>query len=283
VNRRVEKKRIKSGLPVGPAEDGGLPILSIEQLANQHLSEAELTRRLAWAIRQTADDLQHSPGKRYKYEEWAEFTRLIRFTKVGLDQLEYDEDVDGVVEWDWLEDNSPLLSSQSESEWILDRLCESLLRLLKKNMLGTHSVSTSAFPPSSGTDFSGFTFAPRGTTFNESADPRLSKSGKGKEAEPPPPTKLQERQRRASGADAMLTFFTGERRGAHAYVSQAPQWSKKAQSRMKENRRGSIGHKRRGPFSKLEHRERTGAIGGGRGGAGIRTLKMRHFSGDGED
>lgn len=282
MRRRADKKRLKSGLPVGPGQDATIPTLTIEELASEEPTEPELVQRLAWAIRRTADDLQHAPGKRYSYEEWCDFTRLIRFTKVGLAQLEYDEERDGVVEWDWLEETSPMLSGQSESEWILDRLCESLLRLLKKNMLATASA-----PDSSVTNLSSFSFSRQATTTEDAPiDPKSPESAKGKgpgtDAAPATPTETQQRQRRASGADAVLTFFTGQRRGAHTYVSDKPQWSKKAHEKMKERRTSGTGKKRRGPFGKLEHKERTGAIGGGRGGAGIRTLKMRHMTGAGD-
>ncbi|KIW94877.1 uncharacterized protein Z519_04855 [Cladophialophora bantiana CBS 173.52] len=283
MNRRAEKKRLKAGLPFGPADDQGPPDLSLEQIAAEEPTEAELTQRLAWAIRKTADDLQHTPRKRYTYEEWCEFSRLIRFTKVGLDQMQYDEETDGVVEWDWLEENSPMLSQQTESEWILDRLCESLLRLLKKNMIANGMAPNPGLPRSSNTDLSAFSFPRSGTAYEDpSADRNPDTSVKGKGVmEPRPLTKSEERQRRASGADAVLTFFTGDRRGNHAYANEAPQWSKKAQERLKERRRSNAG-KRRGPFCKLEHHGKTGAIGGGRGGAGSRTLKMRQFTGDGE-
>lgn len=286
MQKRTEKNRRKKGLPIGPSDSEVPPILSMEQLASDELSEAELTSRLAWAIRKTADDLQHAPRKRYSYEEWCEFTRLIRFTKIGLDQLEYDEETEGVVEWDWLEENSPMLSQQSESEWILDRLCESLLRLLKRNTLGVGgSVPNSAQPQSSSVDLSAFSFNRRGTIYDDpsTTDLKSSKTDKGKGVEHTPPTKTEERQRRASGADAVLTFFTGDRKGTHAYANDKPQWSKKGQERMQaERRRSSGGRKRVGPFSKLVHQGKSGAVGGGRGGAGIRTLKMRHFTGDGE-
>ena len=167
MNKKIEKNRQKGGLPVGPAECEGLPDLTIEELANENPSEAEMTKRLAWAIRKTADDLQHVPGKRYSYEQWCEFTRLIRFSKIGLSRMEYDEDRDGVVEWDWLEESSPMLSGQTESEWILDRLCESLLRLLKRNMLGIHSPPDSAFPASSTTDGPIFDFTRQNTAFDD--------------------------------------------------------------------------------------------------------------------
>jgi potassium channel subfamily K len=280
MNRWAEAKRRKAGLPVGPAPDdrpSGSGDLSIDALAAEEPTEAELTSRLAWAIRQTADDLQHAPRKRYSYEEWVEFTRLIRFTKEGLDRLEYDEEVDGVVDWDWLEDSSPMLSGQTESEWVLDRLCESLLRLLKKNRLGG---SLTGVNDGSVTDLSTYTVSRQGT-HEDTED-------KGKSTASAPPTPHQERRRRASGADAVLAFFTGARPGDgdhQSYADAAPQWSKKARAKMKEKRRassGASGVKRRGPFSRLEHGLRSGAVGGGRGGAGLRTLKMRHMTGNAE-
>lgn len=284
MSRKVEKNRRKTGLPVGPAECDGLPTLTIEELANEDPSEAEMTKRLAWAIRKTADDLQHVPGKRYTYEQWCEFTRLIRFSKVGLSRMDYDEDRDGVVEWDWLEESSPMLSGQTESEWILDRLCESLLRLSKRNVLGFQSAPNSAFPASTSTDASMFNLSRPNTSFDNEwwSSQGGDATDKGKTPDQPPGITLrEERQRRASGADAILTFFTGNRKGTHTYASDAPLWSKKAQEKQKERRRSSTTKKRRGPFSKLQHNEKTGAIGGGRGGAGLRTLKMRHFAGDG--
>ncbi|KIV83330.1 hypothetical protein PV11_05364 [Exophiala sideris] len=279
LSKRLEKRRRKKGLAVGLEGDSMPPTLSIEQLAAEEPSTAELTQRLAWAIRRTADDLQHAPHKRYSYEEWAEYTRLIRFTKEGLAQLEYDEETDGVVDWDWLEESSPMLSGQTEAEWILDRLCESLLRLLKKNMLGTDTALSASV-----TDF---TFSPSSQFTRTETDllsPTSVRTDKGKDTAPEPPTALQERRRRASGADAFMKFFTGERRGEHAYAKTEPQWSKRAMDNAKTRRRNSDGlkspKKRRGPFSRLEHRMTTGAVGGGRGGAGVRTLKMRHMTGN---
>lgn len=307
VSRLVEKNRGKKGLPVGPSEDAGLPDLTIEELADDDPSEAEMTKRLAWAIRRTADDLQHAPGKRYTYEQWCEFTRLIRFSRVGLDAC--DEAEDGVVDWDWLEETSPMLSGQTESEWILDRLCESLLRLLKKNMLGLAGTPLTSNTPSSAnflsptTDVaSPFSFSRPPTFFdNPTWDPSSSQNANKKKGTTSTygsntnipkasSVKIQsvarQRRRRASGADALLTFFTGDRGGSHAYATEAPQWSKKAQERAKECRRNSLTNRRRGPFSglaPLSGASGGGALGGGRGGAGARTLRMRNTAGKSSD
>jgi potassium channel subfamily K, other eukaryote len=135
IQKRVEKKRVEKGFPIG-FDERQAPGPSIEQLADaENLSDTELTHRLALAIRKTADDLRRPYPCRYTYEEWVEFTRLIRFTSYSPQQLEEEEEIDGVIEWDWIGDNSPMLSHQSEAEWVLDRLCESLMRLLKKGNL----------------------------------------------------------------------------------------------------------------------------------------------------
>ena len=96
------------------------------------LDDDALARKLAVEIRRTASEIKADPPKRYTYEEWAEFTRLIRFSKMDPEKLEEEEEEQGLVEWDWIGEDSPMLASKSESEWVLDRLCESLERFLKK-------------------------------------------------------------------------------------------------------------------------------------------------------
>ena len=141
----MEKERVKKRFLVGLTQNEE-PNTSLEELASsENLSDAALTRRLVLAIRKTADDLKSSNRRRYSYEEWVEFSRLIRFTTRTSEELEQDEDVYGVIEWDWIGDNSPMLSEQSETEWVLDRLCESLMRLLKKdNLVRITAAVTSA-------------------------------------------------------------------------------------------------------------------------------------------
>jgi potassium channel subfamily K, other eukaryote len=142
---KVEKKRVERGFQIG-IDESEEPGPSLEELADpEACSDPELTHRLALAIRKTADDLRSHNPRRYTYEEWVEFTRLIRFTSQTPRQLEEEEDDDGVIEWDWIGDDSPMLSEQSEAEWVLDRLCESLMRLLKKdNLVRITAAVTSA-------------------------------------------------------------------------------------------------------------------------------------------
>ncbi|ETN43224.1 uncharacterized protein HMPREF1541_02383 [Cyphellophora europaea CBS 101466] len=257
VQKVALKRRVQKGMPVGPDPDAVDDVPTIEQLASQELDEAQMTRRLTFAIRRTADDLVRHPGKRYSYEEWADFTRLIRFTKMNSEELERDEDQEGVVEWDWLDENSPMLSEQSEAEWVLDRLCESLLRWLKKNCIGGDSLSPTG----------GFHLSQEERIY---AGLGLSRSDT---ITPQQPTTTG----RSTGA-AMLDFFTGERNGENAYAKQETIWSDKARHRRQNARRRSSGGERRGPFQKLHLHTRASPqprLEGSRGGAGDPTLKAR--------
>lgn len=96
-------------------------------------SHASLSRRLALSIKRVAADLHLSEPKRYDYEEWVEFTRLIRYTRSNAgksgDGVLEEEEEEGLVDWDWIGTDSPLMSGLSEPEWLLNRLCESLVRL----------------------------------------------------------------------------------------------------------------------------------------------------------
>lgn len=99
-------------------------------------SDEVLARRLAKAIRRVAKDLKEDVDKvrpkRYSYEEWVEFTRLIRFTAESREEEEMEEEMEGLVEWDWIGENSPMMAGMSEAEFVLDRLCESLGRYLRR-------------------------------------------------------------------------------------------------------------------------------------------------------
>jgi potassium channel subfamily K len=103
---------------------------------------ASLSRRLALSIKRVATDLHLPHPKRYGYEEWVEFTRLIRTTRV--DGGESYDDEEGLVNWDWIGTDSPLMSGLSEAEWLLNRLCESLVRLERKKEFAEGGVTEGA-------------------------------------------------------------------------------------------------------------------------------------------
>lgn len=130
-----EKQRIEAGFPIqDPDEEAAdqaadtVEHPTIEKIAGESLSNHELIKRLALSIKKTAQDMHIQPPKRYSYEEWAEFTRLIRFTAETREELLEEEVTEGLIEWDWIGEDSPMLSDVTEPEWILDRLIESLKR-----------------------------------------------------------------------------------------------------------------------------------------------------------
>lgn len=99
-----------------------------------------LSRHLAQSIKRIAHDLRLPHPKRYSYEEWVEFTRLIRLTtpqrldcELGTHTIDHaTPHEEGLVNWDWIGANSPLMSGLTESEWLLESLCESLIRLQRR-------------------------------------------------------------------------------------------------------------------------------------------------------
>ena len=55
---------------------------------------------------------------------------------MSKEELEREEEEEGIVEWDWIGEDSPMLAEETESEWVLDRLCESLGRYMRKQVGG---------------------------------------------------------------------------------------------------------------------------------------------------
>ncbi|KAH1384305.1 hypothetical protein KXW83_006931 [Aspergillus fumigatus] len=138
LERRAEKKRVAQGFPIGDLEPGqpqndaadfSHRPRPLEDLArDSNPSRQDLAQQLAFAIRRTARHALARRPKHYSYEEWVEFTRLIRFTDNSPEGVVLDEDEYGVLNWDWIGETSPMLASQTEPEWVLDRLCESVIR-----------------------------------------------------------------------------------------------------------------------------------------------------------
>lgn len=130
-----EERRIKQGFQTGVEDDEDRATVSPtldDVLQLDACSDQELARKLAIAIRRTAHDLKADPPRRYTYEEWAEYTLLIRFSRMAKAQVEQTEEEEGLVEWDWIGEESPMMAEETEAEWVLDRLCESLNRYMRK-------------------------------------------------------------------------------------------------------------------------------------------------------
>ena len=128
--RREEKKRVARGFQIqDPDEVVSRSPTDIEMGntpdTDENHNDMALANQLAWAIKSVAHDLRSTKPKRYTYEEWQHFTKLIRFSHEG-DTNEPDKP--NQVEWDWIGEDSPMLADVTETEWVLDRLCESLDR-----------------------------------------------------------------------------------------------------------------------------------------------------------
>ncbi|KAJ4289090.1 Potassium channel [Kalmusia sp. IMI 367209] len=118
-----------------------LPALALEaeqDALGERPSHKDIAHHLALSIKRVAADVHLPRPKRYEFEEWVEFVRLIRLTgnRTGSRGDSDEEDEEGLVEWDWIGTDSPLMSGLDESEWLLQRLCESLVRLAKKGKEG---------------------------------------------------------------------------------------------------------------------------------------------------
>ncbi|KAG9518264.1 voltage-gated potassium channel, partial [Aureobasidium melanogenum] len=133
--RKAVQRRLQRGFETGVAEEKPTIDNLAKEQGNKAPSDAELARRLAHAIQHVSKDLQEDPPRSYTYEEWVQFTQLIRFTATR-DREEggnrYEADQDGLIEWDWIGEHSPLMAQQSEAAFILDRLCESMKRYVRK-------------------------------------------------------------------------------------------------------------------------------------------------------
>ena len=95
--------------------------------------EAVTMRRylIAAEIRTLLDDLSVSPPKTYTFEEWARFLKLLGIKHREMDlraqpgQNGADGKVNGEV-WSWLNDDGPLFGTQTETEWLLQKLSRQL-------------------------------------------------------------------------------------------------------------------------------------------------------------
>lgn len=120
----------------GPDKHGDEVHDGVEEDGTDH----DLASQLANNIKGVAQDLRAQPPVRYSFEKWVHFTKLIRFSRQDqgqdLETIEEEiaeqEEEEGLVEWDWLGEDSPMLADITEAEWVLNRLCESLNRYTRR-------------------------------------------------------------------------------------------------------------------------------------------------------
>jgi potassium channel subfamily K len=78
----------------------------------------KLGKSIAREIARLAQDVGANPPKRYEWNEWKRFLRLL------------EEEMETEAGWKWLGDDGVLLSGATETEWVLRRMCERLEKVL---------------------------------------------------------------------------------------------------------------------------------------------------------
>ena len=173
--RKEEKHRLEEGFQVGP-EPAPRPLVpTIEQLAKEEPSKPELARQLPKKIREVADHMKTQPDKRYTYEEWVEITQLIRFTAKRNEDDTVVEEEEDLIEWDWIGEDSPMMSKSGEPEFVLDRLCESMHRLVKH--AASHLPSETVDSADSKQSFDNRRRLTTADEFDEDVDPFDTRTG----------------------------------------------------------------------------------------------------------
>ena len=103
-------------------------------------------------FRNVLKHLKESPPRKYDYEEWAWFLKLMGEDeshsashrtapvkvknntdgKPDMQQAQTDDMEGGLRQWSWLGNRSPLMGDSEEAEWVLERLSMTLEKELKK-------------------------------------------------------------------------------------------------------------------------------------------------------
>jgi len=98
-----------------------------------------LHHKLALSIQKLIADLATNPPKKYTYEEWKEYLQLINTPNPNEGnwnnkRRSSDMSAQELIEkskTDWLGEDSPLMASESETEWLVKRLCVRLEECLR--------------------------------------------------------------------------------------------------------------------------------------------------------
>ena len=131
-DEKLSQQRMEAGFPVGIDEEADQRAKTLEQFARETPTHYDLARHLAKTIRQVAKDAKCKQDKQYTYVEWLQFGQMIRFTAEKDEGSDGGAEEKGVVDWDWIGENSPLMARGSEADFVLDRLCESMNRYIHR-------------------------------------------------------------------------------------------------------------------------------------------------------
>jgi potassium channel subfamily K, other eukaryote len=94
-------------------------------------NEQDLALLLSIALDRVKNDMKHPSEIKYSFDQWQDFAILMRFTTVPGYAID-DQETNFPLHWDWIGPDSPLISHQSEPEYVADGLCESLKRYVRR-------------------------------------------------------------------------------------------------------------------------------------------------------
>ena len=103
-------------------------------------------------FRNVMKHLNESPPRKYSYEEWAWFLKLLgedesdisshrtppvkvkndKDSKPDMQQAQTDDEEGRMRQWSWLGNRSPLMGDTEEAEWVLEKLTMTLEKEMKK-------------------------------------------------------------------------------------------------------------------------------------------------------
>ncbi|CAK5263240.1 unnamed protein product [Mycena citricolor] len=102
---------------------------AVEQSERQRGLGGGLAARLSREVARLAQDAMSGTEAEYSWEDWQGWLELLG-ERTDAEGRGENEEKQG--EWTWLGEEGPLLSGMSETQWILQRLCERLQQVLEE-------------------------------------------------------------------------------------------------------------------------------------------------------
>ena len=158
----ADSEKGATGGPGAAATDFLASLVEDEELKEARAADAEGDKLqgdkhryhylLVKEFRNVMQHLNESPPRKYSYEEWAWFLKLMgedeshstshrtapvtvsndTNAKPDMQQAQTDDEEGGMRQWSWLGNRSPLMGSIVESEWVLERLAMTLEKEMKE-------------------------------------------------------------------------------------------------------------------------------------------------------
>lgn len=113
---------------------------AVEHAEEEQGREGSLAARIAKEISGVAKDIGRKPPKKYSWHEWTRMLDLMGKKGSGVQGDSASSNCStrsshsSGVDWTWLGDDGPLLSRETETEWVLEKLCTRLEEVLEEEL-----------------------------------------------------------------------------------------------------------------------------------------------------